>query len=441
MDNTIISKYCIPFLSPEKKAYIYMSKNNSLQLVSREVFDIICNCRDNSKLINDIPGYIFQKLREDHIITTIEEESDYYRKIKMDYFMESFSSRKLILTIAPTSDCNFDCPYCFEEDKKPIRMSSKVINDIISFIKRFKYIELLYITWYGGEPLMAIDIIEKILSKIELEIPDLKIHNHFLVTNGYLINNKTISIFCKYPLNSIQITLDGSKSRHDKLRRLKKSHEGTFDKIVDNIGRVLDAMPNTRISIRVNLDKNNVGDFKQIREELLNKWSNYSNITIYPGILRIEDPENKCMGCQSLLHDDVRNLFYGLKECVNFYPILQSKGCSATHLNSFLIGPLGELYKCWNELGDSKKIIGFIDDKDFTNKDLIRKYVLSANCFEDEKCRDCEFIPICMGGCAFYRLKNMFDNAHFDVCSLYKDPGVIEKCIGLHLDKHQNNKF
>ena len=30
------------------------------------------------------------------------------------------------------------------------------------------------------------------------------------------------------------------------------------------------------------------------------------------------------------------------------------KGCSATHLNSFLIGPLGELYKCWNELGDGE---------------------------------------------------------------------------------------
>lgn len=141
------------------------------------------------------------------------------------------------------------------------------------------------------------------------------------------------------------------------------------------------------------------------------------------------------MGCQSLLHDDVRDLFYGLTEVVNFYPVLQGKGCSATHLNSFLIGPLGELYKCWNELGDSKKIIGYINDQDFKNKDLIRKYVLSANCFEDEKCKDCEFIPICMGGCAFYRIKNMFDNGNFDICSLYKDNGVIEKCICLHLDK------
>lgn len=30
MSNYIISKYCIPFLSPDKEAYFYLSKNNSL---------------------------------------------------------------------------------------------------------------------------------------------------------------------------------------------------------------------------------------------------------------------------------------------------------------------------------------------------------------------------------------------------------------------------
>lgn len=435
MSNYIISKYCIPFLSPDKEAYFYLSKNNSLHKVSHIFFDSVCECKKKPSLINHIPENIFQKLKADNIITTVEEEENYYRKIKMDYFMEVFSPQKLILTIAPTSDCNFNCPYCFEENKKPIRMSDAVIENIILFIKRYKHLELLYITWYGGEPLMAIDIIKKILNRINTEIPNIKIYHHFLVTNGYFINERMLSLFSKYPLNSIQITLDGNKTRHDNLRKLKLNGTGTFDKIVNNIEHILKNMPNTQISVRVNLDKDNVGDFKRIREELLEKWKSYDNITIYPGILRIEDPVNKCMGCQSLLHDDVRELFYGLGENVNFYPVLQGKGCSATHLNSFLIGPSGELYKCWNELGDEKKIIGFINDKDFKNKDLIRKYVLSANCFEDEKCKNCEFIPICVGGCAFYRIKNMFDNGNFDICSLYKDDGVIEKCICMHLDK------
>ena len=98
MSNYIISKYCIPFLSPDKEAYFYLSKNNSLHKVSHIFFDSVCECKKKPSLINHIPENIFQKLKADNIITTVEEEENYYRKIKMDYFMEVFSPQKLILT-------------------------------------------------------------------------------------------------------------------------------------------------------------------------------------------------------------------------------------------------------------------------------------------------------------------------------------------------------
>ena len=39
----------------------------------------------------------------------------------------------------------------------------------------------------------------------------------------------------KYPLDIIQITLDGQKERHNHLRSLKKSLKPMFDIIVSNI--------------------------------------------------------------------------------------------------------------------------------------------------------------------------------------------------------------
>ena len=135
MSDFIISKYCIPFLSSDEKAYFYLSNNNSLHKVSRKIYDSVCECKKNPSSISRIPEKIFQKLKTVNIITTVEEETNYYRKIKMDYFMEVFSHQKLLLTIAPTSDCNFNCPYCFEENKRPIRMSDAVIENIILYIK------------------------------------------------------------------------------------------------------------------------------------------------------------------------------------------------------------------------------------------------------------------------------------------------------------------
>lgn len=45
MSDFIISKYCIPFLSSDEKAYFYLSNNNSLHKVSRKIYDSVCECK------------------------------------------------------------------------------------------------------------------------------------------------------------------------------------------------------------------------------------------------------------------------------------------------------------------------------------------------------------------------------------------------------------
>lgn len=173
----------------------------------------------------------------------------------------------------------------------------------------------------------------------------------------------------------------------------------------------------------------------------MNIFNGDPTLFVYPGILRIEDKERKCMGCPSLSHADIQSFYFQINDQVNFYPRIISKGCSATHINSFLIGPKGELYKCWNELGDSDKIIGFIDQKDLDNKRLVRDYVLASSCFQDEVCKECEILPICSGGCAYYRIKNKFEDGRFDVCSLYKGKGVLERCLIEHLHQAEEKEY
>ncbi|NJK93789.1 MAG: SPASM domain-containing protein [Chloroflexia bacterium] len=255
-----------------------------------------------------------------------------------------------------------------------------------------------------------------------------------MVTNGFLLDKKHIDIFRKFPLNEVQVTLDGTKARHDQMRHLKHNKISTYDKIIGNIDYFLNTFPETKLSVRINLDKSNHKSYFTQRTELAQCFEG-KNISIYPGILRIENSDGKCMGCESLVHDDIRELFYEMEGYVNFYPSLKSKGCCATHINSFVIGPKGEIFKCWNDVSDENKIVGYINKKDFTRPDLFNRYVLSTSCFRIPECRECFYLPICVGGCAHYRLKNLYEGGNFNLCSLYKKDGVLEKCLEIHYNK------
>ena len=62
------------------------------------------------------------------------------------------------LTICPTLACNFDCSYCFEK-KRSGKMTAEVQNQVVSFAETMLMAfrpESLGITWFGGEPLLAL---------------------------------------------------------------------------------------------------------------------------------------------------------------------------------------------------------------------------------------------------------------------------------------------
>lgn len=54
------------------------------------------------------------------------------------------------------------------------------------------------------------------------------------------------------------------------------------------------------------------------------------------------------------------------------------------------------------------------------------------SCFEDEKCKDCLFFPICSGGCTWYRYRNKYENGKFDICAIQKDNDMLKKYLLAH---------
>jgi len=103
----------------------------------------------------------------------------------------------------------------------------------------------------------------------------------------------------------------------------------------------------------------------------------------------------------------------------HFLPVSFYSECIARCINGYLVSPDGYLYKCWTDLGNKSEAIGHLSGKDFT-PDNLAKYMVGGDPFNDKKCSECNFLPICGGGCPHLKLKNIFNNSNVKLCHLSK---------------------
>jgi len=115
-------------------------------------------------------------------------------------------------------------------------ISPKIVDDFFANLIKYNRIEqrIVY-TFWGGEPLLNFDMIKYIVKNYgNFKVNEKSVEcNFIIISNGTLIN-KEIAAFCSENNISIQITIDGDKESHDKLRTFS-SGRGSYNKIISNI--------------------------------------------------------------------------------------------------------------------------------------------------------------------------------------------------------------
>jgi len=337
-----------------------------------------------------------------------------------------FDSAYLDLTICPTFACNFRCPYCFESSQEEsVVMSPETIERLIVFIKRFVNAKTLSLTWFGGEPTLSFNTIKTLTKRLqELKISFDKV---VMFTNGYLLDKEKIEQLNSLMIENIQITLDGSASTHDS-RRVLTENRPTFEKILANIETLMNSSYEGNCTIRVNIDKKNMTDYVVLRLELLKRFKS-NKFSVYPAQVHTsaaQGYDHNCTFCANEWADFTLDLYEreGIIPKKGFYPgshIFNT--CIANNQNGYVIGPEGELYKCWEDIGKNNMIIGSLHDKEpVYNTDLIALYSIGTDPFDDDECMDCAVLPICGGGCVNRRLRaKHFKEKDITFCSSYKE--------------------
>lgn len=169
----------------------------------------------------------------------------------MDSIKSSLAPNALNLIILPTEKCCFRCEYCYE-DFSIGKMPNDIQQGIINLIrKRQKTLDTLSVSWFGGEPLMAKDIIYSMSESIQSLATENNIkYSCSMTTNAYLLDIFCYERLVNLGVNFFQITLDGPKDIHDNVRKLVDGG-GTFDKIMNNLYAIKNSSAKAEILLRI----------------------------------------------------------------------------------------------------------------------------------------------------------------------------------------------
>ena len=431
-----LSKYNFR-LSIKDKTYIYNSVSNSLIELNVNQADYIEGGLAKPGLLygDDYKEFDNQLLK----YKIICDDEDEINNFHLDTIACRFDSSILYLTIAPTQECNFNCVYCYEKTRTSVYMDEEIEDSIIQYIKQVNPKKVVLV-WFGGEPLLAVDTICSFHTKISKLSFQLEAS---IITNGFLLSKEIFLRLLDCNISQFQITLDGDEKSHNDRRPLLNG-SNTYQTIISNLQQVLnycsiEKVINVKFHIRVNIDRSNFSKFLDVRKEFLIHES--SLLCIHPALTKATD----CYGCNCFsINEYVDFCLELLKKngikTIDLYPSNKITECFARHINSYLIGPDGSLFKCWHDLGNSEMCIGNIKDRVIKNPSIVSRYIIATDPYFDSNCRKCSFLPICGGGCPNERYLNLYISQNNNTCTIFKHR--LKELITAHLElKEKSDKF
>lgn len=277
------------------------------------------------------------------------------------------SNQTLHLCILPTEACNFRCEYCYESFQHG-RMPPEVVAAIKRYLtRRVSDLTNLQISWFGGEPLLALNVIADISSHIQMLAKNHQFaYGADITTNAYLLSGDVCNRLCGFGVRSYQITFDGPQTEHDRRRRLAGGRP-TFARIWSNLAAMQQSRETFAVRVRLHLHPSNVADVPEFINALARQFSGDSRFSLFIRPVShlsaatkdrfstlehaegIEMAKRFCQDCEEL-GIEARTMTQG--EPAPF--------CYASKLNSWVVRSDGRLNKCTVALDSESNNVGRI---------------------------------------------------------------------------------
>ena len=158
-----------------------------------------------------------------------------------------------LMVLNVTENCNFRCKYCylteeydFTRNRTSNRMSfetaKKAMDQYFDYLRKLRKKipnKKAGITIYGGEPLLEIDLVRKIVAYCRENEPVPIILN--MTSNGYLLTDEIMDFVVENEIH-LAVSLDGSMKNHDR-NRVLTGEQGSHERVVKNLMRFQEKYP------------------------------------------------------------------------------------------------------------------------------------------------------------------------------------------------------
>lgn len=351
------------------------------------------------------------------------------------------------LILQVTQSCNLRCEYCIYSENNASRHGRQHRDAVMSYDKAVQIINFfmehsrnkVIIGFYGGEPLLAFDLIKKIVQYIHSAFPERKVE-YSITTNGTLLNNEIIEFFIREKFQ-MTLSIDGPKEIHDKNRHFQ-SGRGSFDVIVQKLTKLEQTFPkffenvttNTVINPKYNV--NNYIDFFNDNVSLKNMHHRLSGLSdagiddiyVYKEDLKIAMAKEEIYAMANMLGWFAKD--FELKEyfppymsdLIQKHAILESGefisksghpgGPCIPGVKRCLVNIDGDIFPCEKAIENQEMVIGNTEQGFYLEK---VKQFMNIGTLTENECKNCWAFLLCSscgvsctgsdGFCAKKRLK------------------------------------
>ena len=318
-----------------------------------------------------------------------KDESAFYGEIAA--LIRTWRRQKglLTFTVLPTFRCNARCVYCYEEGFVQTSMTPETVDRTAEFILRHRRGDRVELRWFGGEPLLRPDIIDRICGRLAQAGVE---YVSAMTSNGSLITPEIIEKMTgPWRLNRIQISMDGARADYDARKRYCACPDA-YDRVMEAVSKL--SLAGIATVIRCNVDGENWPRIPEFLADLSAGISHKEHVSLYfsplNGVRMGEGDLDLWMKILAL-RPRIEEAGFRPSGIYSLDGRLRSNHCMADG-SGVVIAPDGGLYPCEHcppaaRYGDVAR--GITDPaarEEFCRADRIR-----------EKCRRCPFLPQCTG--------------------------------------------